>query len=310
MQVEIRRKGVYRTATFATKGEARAWAEATEAEITTRRGVGLNRPFARALERYSEFVSPTKRGCRWEQLRIAAMLRDPISSRPMTELAAADFAGFRDRRLAIVSPGTLLREWNLLRNVVNTARDEWNWIVGYPTKGVRLPAKPAHRERIPTDEEMERIFHALGYEPGSVARTATARAAVAWLFACETGMRAGEICGLTKRSITGTVAILGQTKNGTVRRIPLSQQARSLWSVGWAGAGLGLEPRMLDALWRKGVKRSGVVDLHFHDSRHVAITRLAKKLNVLELARMVGHKDIRQLMTYYNESAEETAKKL
>lgn len=38
--------------------------------------------------------------------------------------------------------------------------------------------------------------------------------------------------------------------------------------------------------------------------------RLAKKLNVLDLARMVGHKDLRQLQVYYNETAETMAARL
>lgn len=42
-------------------------------------------------------------------------------------------------------------------------------------------------------------------------------------------------------------------------------------------------------------------------SSHTAITLLAKKLAVLDLARMVGHRDLRQLMIYYNESAEDIA---
>ena len=53
-----------------------------------------------------------------------------------------------------------------------------------------------------------------------------------------------------------------------------------------------------------------IEDLHFHDSRHTAITRLAGKLDVLALARMVGHKDLRMLQIYYNESAEDMAKRL
>ncbi len=51
-------------------------------------------------------------------------------------------------------------------------------------------------------------------------------------------------------------------------------------------------------------------DLHFHDLRHLAITRLAKKLPILDLARMVGHKDLRMLQIYYNESAEAIAQML
>ena len=46
----------------------------------------------------------------------------------------------------------------------------------------------------------------------------------------------------------------------------------------------------------------------FHDTRHAACTRLAKKLHVLELARMIGHRDLKSLMIYFNESAEDTAR--
>lgn len=51
-------------------------------------------------------------------------------------------------------------------------------------------------------------------------------------------------------------------------------------------------------------------DLTCHDTRHEAITRLAAKMNVLSLARIVGHRDIKMLMIYYNKSAEDLAKQL
>ncbi len=72
----------------------------------------------------------------------------------------------------------------------------------------------------------------------------------------------------------------------------------------------GLHSRQLDALFRKLRDRAGVEGLTFHDSRHAAITALAKRLEVLELARMVGHTDLKMLMVYYNESAENLAKRL
>jgi len=58
-----------------------------------------------------------------------------------------------------------------------------------------------------------------------------------------------------------------------------------------------LRAASLDALFRKGKKRAGLADadLHFHDSRHEGITRLAAVLGVLELARAVGHRDLRML---------------
>ncbi|KJK17754.1 hypothetical protein UB46_34680 [Burkholderiaceae bacterium 16] len=57
----------------------------------------------------------------------------------------------------------------------------------------------------------------------------------------------------------------------------------------------------------KGRDRSGLRNLTFHDTRHEAITRLAKKLQPLALARMTGHTDLNELMTYYNESAADIA---
>jgi integrase len=50
--------------------------------------------------------------------------------------------------------------------------------------------------------------------------------------------------------------------------------------------------------------------LHFHDSRHEACTRLSNKLTVLELARVIGHRDLKSLLIYYNPTPEELAAKL
>jgi len=56
--------------------------------------------------------------------------------------------------------------------------------------------------------------------------------------------------------------------------------------------------------------RCGIVDLHFHDSRATALTRLSERLDVLELARMVGHRDLKSLMVYYRKTAAQLAYKL
>lgn len=72
----------------------------------------------------------------------------------------------------------------------------------------------------------------------------------------------------------------------------------------------GLQSRQLDSLFRKARDKAGIADLHFHDSRHTAITRLAQRLPILDLARMVGHRDLRMLQVYYNPTAEEIASRL
>lgn len=44
-----------------------------------------------------------------------------------------------------------------------------------------------------------------------------------------------------------------------------------------------------------------VSDLHFHDTRRTALTRLAGKVDVMTLAKISGHRNLRILMnsTYY-----------
>lgn len=58
------------------------------------------------------------------------------------------------------------------------------------------------------------------------------------------------------------------------------------------------------------VARALIDDLHFHDTRHEGITRLSRRLPILALARAVGHRDLRMLQIYYNESGEDLAKML
>lgn len=156
---------------------------------------------------------------------------------------------------------------------------------------------------------MERLAHAAGDDLSA----ATARAYHAFLFAMETAMRAGEIVGLTWDRVDKErrVARLTHTKNGRAREVPLSSEAiRLLEALPEMDPVFGLTNRQIDVLWRKVRDKAQATGLNFHDSRHAAITRLSQKLDVLALARMVGHTDLRQLNTYYNETAEELAKRL
>ena len=178
------------------------------------------------------------------------------------------------------------------------------------------PVRSASARSLYADDEIKRICFALGFDQAKteLAITRYQRVAVAFLFAIETAMRAGEICRLLASDIVGRTTTLRQTKNGTKRGVPLSRHAakllRLLPDVPDDEPLFGMTSRSLDALFRKAKKRAMIDDGTFHDTRHLAITRLGKKLNVLDLARMVGHKDLRQLQVYYNETAETMAAQL
>lgn len=59
--------------------------------------------------------------------------------------------------------------------------------------------------------------------------------------------------------------------------------------------------------YRKTCKELGIANLHFHDMRHEATTRLAENFDLLPLSKITGHRDPKNLMIYYNPTAQELA---
>jgi len=306
-RAEVARLGVRRSKVFSTKQAAKDWASRQEYLILHGDKAAAVIPFSDILDRYAREVSPGKRGHRWEVVRLERIRRDTIAKRPIGSLTAQDFADWRDRRLGEVSPSSVRREMILLSAVLTQARKEWGLISVSPMKDVRKPVDAPPRERRVARDEIDRLAHVAGADLSN----ATARAFHAFLFAIETAMRAGEVLSLSSDAVdvSRRVARLARTKNGTAREVPLSIEAVRLWEA-LPGDGFDLSSAQLDALWRKIRDKAGVRDLRFHDARHEAITRLSRRLDPLALARAVGHRDIRMLMIYYDESAEDLARRL
>ncbi|HZF99169.1 MAG TPA: hypothetical protein VEY92_13195 [Pseudoxanthomonas sp.] len=105
---------------------------------------------------------------------------------------------------------------------------------------------------------------------------------------------------------------LPKTKNGDARDVPLTKRAVEILKVLPRGFGpaFGLTDELRDALFRKVRNKTPHREIHFHDTRAEAIWRLSKKLDVMQLARAIGHQDLKSLLHYYSESAAEMAKRL
>ncbi|MCD9146584.1 tyrosine-type recombinase/integrase [Pseudophaeobacter flagellatus] len=308
-RAEIARRGIRKSKVFPTKQEAKDWAARAEYEILHGDKIAAKLALGELFDRYAREVSPSKRGHRWEVIRLEKFGRDPIAQIRLEDLSAKDFAKWRDKRLQEVAPASVIREMQLMSSVLTVARRDWELISINPLSDVRKPAKPQPRDRLPTPAEIE----AMQFCAGEDLSKATARAFHAFKFAMECAMRAGEIAGLEwdRVDLDRRVALLTHTKNGRPREVPLSTRAVELIrALPELDPVFGLSSRQLDVLFRKLRDRAGVKGLTFHDSRHAAITALSTKLDVLALARMVGHTDLRQLRVYYNESAEELAKRL
>lgn len=328
-RVTIRLRGVRDSGTFSTKAAAAAWAAEREGEILRVAEGGLpNKSVREALVRYRDEVSPAKRGGRWEVLRIDAFIgaarpasgRDvappvlgDLVDRPLAAVDSAALAAWRDARLRQVSPATVTREINLLSAVFETARKEWRWLRNRPFADVRRPPAAAARTRRISDDEAVRLCLALGFDEAGAVANKSNQIALALLLGIETAMRRGEMLALRWSDVSGAVARLPVTKNGQARDVPLSTRALALldklrglddercFTVGEASA---------DTLFRAAKLRAGLPGVNFHDSRREGTSRLAAKVDVLTLARITGHRDINELLTYYQTDMAEVAKKI
>lgn len=303
-RVQVRRGGEDLTKTFRTKARAKAWALQIEAGIT-----GESRPLGKhtllqGMRRYSTEVSPSKRGGRWEVVRLKALEADELAKRPMALIDSDAWGLWRDRRLKQVGPATVRREMNLLTSVYEAARAEWKWVRVNPFRDTRKPPEPPARRRGVKEGELERLQ----------ATTPAEREVLAGFeLGIESGMRAGEMWSLGKEQIAGAVAHLDRTKNGDSRDVALSPRALEI-VTGLLGDGrktlFTISNAVRDVLFRRIRDAAGLPDLHFHDSRAEAVSRLSKVLKVQDLADQLGHRDLNSLMFYYKPSAADRARQL
>jgi integrase len=302
----VARKGIRESRTFESKVEANAWAARREQEILAGSGPQLDKTITlhTALARFRDEEVPKRGGARGELVRLRCFMRD-IPDVRIDQLTAAHLAAWRNARSQLVKPGTIRRDISLLMSVLETARRDWGWLEGNPLTGVKKPPVPRPRTRLITDDERDAMVAALGYVEGLPVETPGQRVAVAFLISLETAMRAGE---LRQCEVGEKVARLEKTKNGDAREVPLSRRARELFAK--VGGRVDVKGATLDARFRQARKSAGLSGFTFHDARATACTRLARKLDVLTLAKIVGHRDPKSLMIYYRESAGDIADRL
>jgi integrase len=305
----IRRKGHEQlTRTFDTKADAERWALSVESKMSI--GVYedtrevLSTTLKECLERYQVEVTALKKGASQENYRVALWLRDELSSKPIGVIKSADVAKWRDLRLAAgVSSGTVRLDLALLSHVFTVAIQEWSMPLVNPVKNVRKPKAAKERDRVLLPGEEERLLD-----------TASDEMRVIIVLAIETAMRRSEIVGLRREWIKGKIVTLPDTKNGTVRRVPLSSrafQALALMPVKLDGSVFNYTEHGVTEMFGKYCKRLGIKDLHFHDLRHTATTNLfGKGLTIMEVKAITGHKSMQMLARYTHINANDLLSKL
>lgn len=290
--------------TFKLKKEAVAWAYEREEEGT---GRSDSHTFRELVEAYKPTVAHHK-GSRSEGYKIKTILENvTFADLPLEYVTKAMIAGYRDTRLRSVAAGTVQREMAIMAGMFTKAINDWGWLKASPVQGVIKPTRPAPRRRGVAPEEIGALVASLESTRGGKIVSQMFQLSI------ETGLRLGEMTGLTWDRVREKSVVLSATKNGDRREVPLSPRAREIIAERKGIDDIEVFPvdaQISSLRFLKAKNRTPYTDVRFHDARSEAVTRLSKKLTVIQLAKMIGHRDLKSLMIYYAESADSLADRL
>jgi len=326
----IRRKGWPTVSkSFRTRRDAEDWARRTEDEMI--RGVHIKRSPSEsmtidaALDRYLTEVTPTKRSSTQSAERMRAkQLKKSLGGYSLASLSPDIVAKYRDGRLTVgKSPSTVRLELAMLGHLYTIAIKEWGLGLVYnPVASIRRPAPAPGRNRRLSWSEARRMLKSCDAHSNPM---------LAWivriaLYSC---MRQGEILSLTRDQVDlgRRIVRLTETKNGSARTVPLSKRAvrvfrqalsnpiqpagTSLIFFGEPGRDGKRRPYRTNRVWAVALERADIVNLHFHDLRHEAISRLVESgLSDQEVAAISGHKSMQMLKRYTHLRAEDLVARL
>lgn len=311
-RAQVARKGVRKSAVWDTKREAQRWAEQVEKEIDA--GVLLGRTFQDAADHYVKTVSSAKPDPEWERRRFRDFMVYFTPETPLASITTAHLGLWRDWRMAgdaekkrnPVTGATVLREINLLRHMFSLARDEWKWITTSPFTGLRMPEDNDPRAVVWRWQQIKRVLRA--NRDGK-----TGEAIHAFRIALHTGLRMKEV--LQGRYDAGRrVMVLGGAATGTRTKgggtklveVPVPRRAAKLFPATFT-----VGPNEASTLFSKLTKQLLIQGVTFHDTRATALTLLARRMDVMTLARISRHKDLNLLLkTYYRESVEDISRRI
>ena len=265
-----------------------------------------------------------KRSIRQDEQICRKLKRGFGAETPVTEITAQQIAHYdRDRvtqtsRLGRpVTPSTVNRELAILRHMLRLA-EEWGYILKVPN--IRLSKEPEGRLRFLSEDEIERLLVACEDR-----RRKSPYLLPIVTIALNTGMRKGEILGLTWQHVdfSRAVLLLEQTKNGHRREVPMNRAVYDALQPLYAAAraalpkpapgeratdpsGLLLRKRRGDGSWgsirtafESACREAKIPDFRFHDLRHTCASWLVMKGRSLkEVQELLGHREFTMTLRY------------
>jgi len=299
-------------ATFDTKAEADDFEIDTKAKVRAgtyvNKSAAENMTLSEALDEYNETESKAKKDAYAREVSQARQIKKyPIAKLPLASIKSADIAKFRNQRSKDVGANSVRLALALISDLFSIAIKEWK--MDYLTNPVLLITKPSvkktQRDRRLLSGEYDRLMESAVRYGGTMQYIIP--------FAVETAMRCGEIASIECDDIDfeNKIVHLYDTKNNDSRDVPLSSTAygiiKSVADMDYNPVFNMTAPAISKAFRRickrardiDGKEDEPIVDLHFHDLRHEATTRLFEKgLSTEQVKAITGHKTYSMLARY------------
>jgi len=305
-EVRVRKKGQPTTCkTFETRADAERWAREIEGEIDrgvfVPRGEAESTSLAEALNKYiKEHVSKLSKGDKNSRhYQALAIKRRKIASKVLAAIRSKDIADYiKEREEEGVKASTIRADLAIISTLFNLAIRNWGMeSLQNPVARVNKPKLPKGRERRLEEGEETRLLAVCDSEMQNII-----------LFALETAMRRGELATLTWNNLDleRRTATLYETKNGETRTTPLSPKALTILKRikgdldTKEGRVFKKSTDVISIAMRKACQEAKINDLHFHDLRHEATSRLFENtdLDIMEIRSITGHKTLQMLVRY------------
>lgn len=288
------------------------WTEDDAEQALAKRLLEKNTPKAKpitlgeAAERYEQ-AKARKRSLGGDKLILKRLLAHFGEATRLDKITAEAISLYRDGRLSVPSErrkdaegkprplgvATVNRELALLRHLLRLAHEEWGALAAVPR--IRLGKEPEGRIRWLEPDEAGRLLTACEKSKNpTLVKIVTV--------ALETGMRQGEVLGLTweRVDLSRGVLRLERTKSGKRREVPMRQAVYNLLAALPEPRDGRLWPaRSIRTAFENAVTKAKLEDFRFHDCRHHFASWFMMRGGSLQaLQKILGHATLAMTARY------------
>ncbi len=314
------------TKTFKNLTTAKRWKRNTEAEIDAGRYFdkieAKKHTLGEAIDRYLKNILPSKPNNAKNVQHHLLWWKDRLGAYSLDAIKPSLLAEQRDLLLTEInckgrkrSSTTVIRYLSSLSHVFTIMIKEWGWLNENPIRKITKPRQQPGRVRYLSDEERVRLLKACQNSRCRILYLTV-------LLALSTGMRYGELMGLKRSNIDWeqNVITLYETKNGETRSIPIGGEPLELLKkhvlhlpsfsdLIFPSSHHPKKPIDIRSAWKKAAREASVLDFRFHDLRHTTASYLAMNgYSLLDIATLLGHKDLQMTKRYAHLSQEHKKK--